>query len=860
MPHVSLDEFFMPRNLTAVLALVLLALLPLAPTATAMAPEDRSLLADELSRQAFRVLGLGAEPLIEDVQRCAVLLDEALKLKDDDPELWRWRAEAALRLEDQEAYRTSLAKVVALDPGDEQSTVALILAVIGSRNAIDAQVEGIRNLVESRRGRAMSPAIRSRLASYAAQLCDELGREDERNTWIATALRWDPTNPQAVGAQIAMLAGQPTDPVAFGQTLIRAIRSNPINPQTRLSLAELLLPQAVYARASEQFAVAAQLQDGALSPAHYQAWGLCLSALRQDEDVLELTRLVSYRFAGIPAPARGAPQDPNAPVPPMPPALALLQLMTFDAPGEQAAAQRIIDGLLLPILANADPLTPSEQGAAASQPRATQPSTTQPSTTQAHNNATSAVGPVSVRVEIARLISLRGTDPAQALVALDNLPDQHPHARSLRAAVLFRDGQADAALEALGENTALDDGFAALIRLFIQAPDRFETRRRLQAILRDHPNGLGAILASRELIQLDLTPEPTPAGQELIDAMQSTPPAVWRLDTQTSPWTNIKVTLPPEQVRFLDPINVEVRLWNTAPIPLNLGEAATLSGTVLLDLQPKFGGQFFTDWDAFINEEPQAQLPPAVLRFNGPLTLRPGERYTETLRLDRQAFGRLMLRYPELALSASVTAISEPMIQPNGAALPGLLGQYEIERPGVFTLSAPLTTENLRAWMSRARGMAGADQWKALARLTKAHNDPDRPSMLEEFELDAIRDLIAEAYRLGDEHSRAWILSHLPADPAAQDRYAPLLDQAAEDPNVLPRLMLLAQHATDPEDPRLVAMLRERDPMVRNFARATQDSLVAHAEAKAAAEAAAREAEEDDLAVPELPAVPPLQP
>jgi len=206
-------------------------------------PTDDAAAAHELLH-AFDERIAGADPYREEVTEAASAAEGALlrllkaqpNSQADSALLQRYAVWAMTegRVEEEIDVRRLLLR---LRPDDERNQMMLLTALVRNELTIESRLAQIARMLGE--GGVTSHTLRSRLQAMAAGLMFEIGRRDEAEVMLQTALLEDSTNAEAAWARVTMLApGSDAD-----QRIERAeavARADAVNPEAMLLLAEEL--------------------------------------------------------------------------------------------------------------------------------------------------------------------------------------------------------------------------------------------------------------------------------------------------------------------------------------------------------------------------------------------------------------------------------------------------------------------------------------------------------------------------------------------------------------------------------------------------------------------------------------------
>ncbi|MFP4224306.1 MAG: hypothetical protein ACLFVN_09555 [Phycisphaeraceae bacterium] len=752
------------RLMTATATLVLLAFA--APAAWAQGGQsEREMLADELvvmARQVLEATG-NEEPGPGALEQAAMLLDEAAELADDDPELWQLQAEIAQRRDDAEAQTAALRQYLRLRPNDDAAQLELILSRLGQVETLDAKLERMKALLRSRSARQLSPPLRSRLATRAAMLADELADPERHAHWLGEAVKLDPTNAAAAQMLHELAMERGASPMGMGASALRLVRAAPGDASVRLILARQLLEQNAFGPAVDQFQTATMLSPQPLPLAAYTDWAAALADQGDRAQALELLGRL------LPAPSKVAPEEDGQA--PMDPELDLLRLALA---GPDAAVSR-------------------EQA--------------YERVRQSLERQMSEEDGVRLRRNLAWIAAVFGQELEQVESWLEEMPEDDALAQRARGWLLLQRRETEAARELL-EPLAEGDPVALLGLSRLAGSDAAEARL-LREVLQRAPSQVAGVLAAARLHEMGESIEPTQVGRGILRAMDRLPSSILDPAPQVSPWTVLDVSVPRGQFRYLDPVRVKLRLRNASSFPIGLGEGSVPT-QVLLFAKPAVQGRL------------AAQFPPMVVELDRRLRLEPRESLEVEARLDRSAFGAWAAALPTQTYSFDVTAMHGPYVAPNG----GLFTLPTGNRRQVRSLQVggtPVSQETLDEQIEQARQGTGSARLRALAWLAQVGpNLPDPLATEDRYE--AIREAVTGQFAELTPVEQAWTLRFLPGETEAGMFPDPLeLVRASDEPLVW--LSYLAAQVDDPEGAGLAAALERGDERVRQFAEARRQTL-----------------------------------
>ena len=788
----------------------------------------RTIVADQLIQLATtglqNVYGVVAPTRPDQFTRARILLELALQLVPDDAEAWRLRFDLAKRTNDTETKINALMEICRIQPEDDAAQLELVMMLIDRRQTLEERVETAEQFLIGSKSERFSKPLRSRLASYVAQGAAEIGEEDRFKRYLVTALKLDPTNIQAARmAYDVVVARKQSSVVAIGSALMNLIGAEPFNVELRIRLGHLLLGEGLYEQSAKQFTVVNRINPQTTTFDVLFDWCLGLAATGELDRAIELVngadeglaiqyqqeRLIQLYRQQQQKEARdrkddGPGDDQSPPAPgkrrPLPLDLELLRLTILHRAGYKAKADgaygRLAEQLKVRIdagdtLARGDLVWhsvlfdrhgPEEQALHAQLAR------------QANRN----------KALLARI---------QGWTALNN--GQQEKAREILEPWAEQDPMA-----AYGVALSCAEGDTALRTEFLQKAANGAY---------DHIAGL---LSALELSQLDLEPDPTESGKLIAKAYDRWP-GTWRNpDPNASPLVQFSMTPRSNELEYLDPLTVTIRLRNASEVPLSLGEEGTVPTNVFLiaALHPLAG-------------EKLRDLPATVVDMRRRLTIGPDETLTVRTSLDRSRLGGMLNRSAMERVGFSLAAFLDPKPVPNEQLAVGLLGSIDRE---VHLQRIAYPDSDVENWFAQLNGPDPVDRISAAARLNqvlprmfgiveKLSQTLESEDEDEEEDLDAVKrrgeqmktaqvmafrvsNELSSAFGKFEPYEQAWMCAFLPNDKKSADALRPVHNSAQKSNDPIVRIAYLATQVHNPNSPLIDSDLRHTHPMVRDFA------------------------------------------
>ncbi|MEM9415486.1 MAG: hypothetical protein AAGA29_08430 [Planctomycetota bacterium] len=786
--------------------------------------ETDTLLADEFARAALSVLGL---PQTGDdgntMALAAILLDQALEIDPGNSRIWTFRMELAQQMGDAEAHEQALVGYLATGVDDEKAQYDLIRINLAKHQTLDEQFDALEQLLNSEGSRRLSDPLRSRLASYAASLAQELVDPQAQARWVVEAARLDPANAEAAAMLHAIVVERGGDDLRQGTALINVVRASPMDPWARLAFADALASQAAFERALQQyqlvdswvgtspFVVGDKVFRELLPTDTYRHWLHTLATTGADPLALQIIEaLEGYYTAYHEALAAETEQGGDvSQAPALPETLPLefevIRLAILDGPSDTEAAAASFARI--------------QEGFA--------------SLDQAGETAG----------RLALLAAVFGPDLDQAQALVDALGEGDPDKAAAQGWIAARRGNADRAIELLTP-LAEGDALASCGLALVEDLDDAGRARRLQAIIHRGPLDLAALAAGRRLSRDGRDILPTRVGTAFLDRMSKFPESLWLADLDRTPWLDARLRIRPARFDQLEPINAEITLWNTSRFPISIGEDEVIRPRAILQI------------NASINGQPTPPMAPIVVDLGRKLTLGPGERLIIDTRLDYHQFGSLRALNPSIGILFDTRLIVNPAVGPSGTFIPAATGGVSTARDCIVQ-GAPPNAERIDGWIE---GIDDAQTLPRLATITRlAALDREMLPELVTIELEArLRNTMTQSLAGWDEQTQAWAMMFLRRGAESGSTYGSIAMRHVKDSDSeLVWLAYLARQVKDPDpegsNPDMLreAIRRQDLSRVARFAElyrlALRDAEVAIAEQQRLYEEQQRQLEEQRL-------------
>ena len=764
------------------LSVVAVLVIALAMPAWAQLPHrqnPQAMMANQLRLLMFDALaGESDAPTPDQLTQAQILLDMALSLVSDDPDLWRAQLELAGWRRDLQRQQAALKRLVALEPSNDAAQLQLILQGLESKQTLDQRLKILGRILDAGASRSLSPPLRSRLASYAASAAREMGDMDLFARRLAQAVRLDESNSEAAALMYELALQKEQAPLHQGAALIRWVEAAPANAAARFELGRMLLEQAVFHEAAQQFEMSVALASGPPDPTQVRLWVTSMAMAGQPEAALQVLRQVEQAMAGDGGGSQQTAYDDIAvDTAGLPVELELTRaaLRSVTPAAEAADLNKEFDHLQRSLRELA------EDGDSA-----------------ARRELAIATAIFGHELDTAARLAEQADDDA-----LD--PDTRHLVQGWVALRYGRDAEGRELLTPLAER----DDLAALGLALLEDDD--ETRASmLETVRHRDPTGVAGLLAVLNLQKTDHTISPTRVGSSLRDVMGRSPGRLLHTDLAYSPWLSLRLRVDPMRAGYLEPLRATAVLHNLSGGPLSLADGDTVPTRMLVKVRTRTASSG------------QQELSPIIVDIGRRLTLEEGERLAVHFPLDRAELGKLLAANPAQPLVVDVSAVVDPRLTRDGGVRPGSVGAIDHVR-SIQTLNVPVTSENIDAWLDDLDNPDTAQQLRSLARLLQALADPAAEDT--QARASQIADAIVRQWERFGPVQQAWITRFLPPAEHLPDSLRRIVDLAQRSDEPMVRVVFLAAQVKEAASPAMTAALRHKDPLIGEFARALRDSL-----------------------------------
>ncbi|MEM1209589.1 MAG: hypothetical protein AAGI54_10005 [Planctomycetota bacterium] len=725
-------------------------------------------MAAEAQRMALASLAGGDRPSPAQLTLAKAWLGQARALDPTWAEPYRLSVELARREEDPQAVIDALSALLKVDRGNETAQLALIEARVALLQTVDERLSQLERVLDLGERSGLSEAVRSRLASSAAELALEQGDQTRYGRWLKEAIRLDAANPAAAELAYRLAVDRDASPIELGTSAVLRVRGRPTDADARMALGSILMSEAAYAQAAEQFGAAGQVGSIELTQPYVEVAVFALGAANRTEAANGLIN----RYLGL-LQSRLKPGESIEPTP----ALAVLQvvlLATSELDVYAEAERRVFDVVKQQWLERA------------------------------------AAGDNDAVLELAWLSGLTGLDLDEAEAALAEADLASPLARRAAGWVAMASGQTDRARDLLAP-LADRDAWARLGMLLMLSEANGERAGRLTQFVQAYAAQTAALYAVRVLTEMGEDVPPTPTGEALLRLMDRFPERLWNPEPRYEPWTLLKLTPSALSYSFGEPIELTAELQNRSRLAVAIGPGGALPTTALLSLTAAPPGR------------PLATVPPVAIDLARELRLEAGASAEVTVRLEATGLGDLIRRSPWTPWGVRIGGLLNPVAGPAGRLVEGKLGARADAGP-IQVDGAGIDGPMIESEIDGLGQTSGARRMLALARLASLGRWVEADQAAAQAVDDAVvikaGDALALAWHGLDDAERAMTLRLMGASVAGDRYYGRVLDLARRDEAALVQMVMLWEFADGPNDGLVSGVMRTSGGAVRDYATA----------------------------------------
>lgn len=774
--------------------------------------------ARRIARAALLNLRAIPQPTQGDYRIAGIVLDMARALLPDDAPLLRRTIEAWQAAGESDVALELTRELLRRHPDDQSALLRVVSASVSRLQSVVDRLSASDRLSQAA---ALPPTIRSRLALDAALLARERGDEQGFVDRLTRAAQIDAANKEAAALAATYFLERSQEPLGRVELLANLLLADPLDPSTHLRLGQELLAHGAYEGADRFLRLVDSLIASLrLSPTSEErerlwiaqrmaTWGwkgpdAVLDEINEEE---QKTRDAIAR-ARYQAELRGEKPDDAAAEFSPDPAIELTRLVIADAierRDQMELAMQRLDALSSQTLERIQSLLDDKESP--------------PSPQRAENLRRTAL---INRAQMTWFRLWSGLELDRAAADLDRLASESSAVKSDDAA------PGGAAHEAIGAQDAFSFSQRALSRdrgwLAGQRGDRDEAERLLAPLTDADPLarlglaraadiagdrraailgyarlaleqpatlvGLYARTRVERLIERRLAPTPTAAS---LDSYARSLPAI--IDEMTSDpaiFTSLTLRLPTPKLSPLDPLLVRVRLGNTSPIPLAVGDVEPIGSTLLLT--PRISAR---------TERAFTDAQPEVARLSERLRLEPRESFEETVWVGGGQAAQLLDLLTAQPVSVRWSALQSFMIGPGGNLREGglaLRGQTGLAtRPSAA--GANESVEQILARLDAAQGPALLEAI-LLATSLVVEEQAGAEARLSADDRASLASAIAERLPGWPVEARAVLAVVMPAARVVKEA-APIDEALRKDSADMVRAVVLLSRVDGPDDPLL---------------------------------------------------------
>lgn len=741
-----------------------------------------------------------------DFRQAIAMLQAAAKLNPKESRYPRLLAEAQLQLRDPHAALESLRTYFTLAPDDRVVMVQIIDLYSAEMETADARLAYFRDLL----GKSVPDEVKSRIAVRAAKLLSERGEQAEAMELVEKAIQLDELNAEALASKLLMTHATLT-PVQRVALLLQMVRANPRQPELMSRLANELADNGMNAEASTWYLQAITLNGKLALPPDLGTFTEYCSALLLSDQVKFTNQTLDSVLAGLPT-------SPDA---------WLLRLLSAKRSSDPENLKTAITGATSAMLENIYQAHRAVMG--------NDSPTTKPSGEL--NERLPDLGAMVARVKqldnpqatdlVARSLAdlawvqiyfaqqPQGAAPLidalGALLPADNLTvprltgwayltaNQYAEARVKLSAIADRD-----ALAKLG-----------LLRLDVADPaNKQQVQTEGAVLLKQYGTGLlGANLVDG-LREFDIDLPTSDAAAEIKAELDKFPKKWLEILDRPDHFYAVRAETPKVSHAYDEPMIATVEINNTGQFDLAVGGDGAIRPDLWFDLQARAAGN--------------ASIPNAAYdRLHKRYVLKRGESMKQQVRLDQypKVFPAVDGN-PIVAMQLIFSVVTNPVSTPGGSIAPGPAGQRValrkvIERAGM-PFVRPETQQKVLQSLTSGTPEEKMRTVSVLSTLASAWSNPEAP---EELRANARKLIEAIDDLRGDPivPVRAWTMFRAAnirsTEPKAQG--ASQMAQAEEWEVRMLGAAVAQSLPKDQADPVLNLLVEDKEPVVRDYARAT---------------------------------------
>ncbi|MCC5829625.1 MAG: hypothetical protein JJU36_09285, partial [Phycisphaeraceae bacterium] len=594
----------------------------------------RGLLADQMMMMATESFHLAGSESDWPLDRATALVDLALTLIGNNPEIWRNRLSLAQAAGDEEMVTRSLERILRLTPEDDVARLRFIERQLSSIQTLDGKLEAVDAIMNSPDARFHSEALKSRLHSFVARAHLEMGEQSEMVRHLSRAVKLDSTNKDAATMLLELvLAESPSNPARVGMAACGVLMADPLDIRARRILADVFFEQGAYGPALSHYGVINWLLEEQPDDQFIYRYAMSLAARGDQRSAVSVIGAYQAMLWERIAPAEAVGQE-AAPATArlLPLDLQLLRVVLLAKAGSSDRALSFFGALRREL----ESKLPSEEAELELAWIAALCDLELPDGEELFERLEARIDaddPMWKRITGWRLLSQARYAEARAI--LQPMVRTDLFARLGTARAMKEEGRSNQTITTL-----------------------------LRTVTTDGSGTMAGMLAADDLRDYPIAP-PYPRIASHLQAVVSSWPRFF-LDPSRSDasLSELSVRTPEAtQTPYLEPLTAYVSIRNPHNLPLSLGSGGVVNSTIIV----------------FINarSEGRAIPPPSpiVVDVGRRLRLMPGESVEVPVRLDWTVLGSVLGLSPSIPLSYSLRVIHAPVMTPEGRYVPDRFGQ-----------------------------------------------------------------------------------------------------------------------------------------------------------------------------------------
>ncbi len=578
--------------------------------------ERLALIADEVA-----LLPDASTPVLRE---SAALMDLARDLSPSEVRFARSAVDLALRLGERDRAIDALTAIRKLDPGDQVAMIQYVDLVTSRMESAEQKVAYLKQIIDAR-------GVAAEVQSYAATKLMDLyfarAEDAEANSALDLALKLNPQNLDALRARyrIAAASGVDRDRV---KALADILRASPADADTMNALAHEADAVGSYENSGLLRILAINIINSrGQSPSADEAINFMGTQLLAGND-----NSVGQMLAQL---LQALKEDGRIYT------LGLIYEQMHDRPEDaQKENVEMSRGVYLAQLAGVSQLLnePDKKEMPATRPAVPMPDV------RADVAKLKASDPQNLSIAYAVALTEQlwfdlyfraaEVDDANINALAQLLGEDDPIIVRLQGFKLLQAGKVEEArikLEAAGDR----DGFA---KLGVVLADRIagnvdKAREELTQMIRGRPNGMIAAYLAQVAKSMQVVADQTAREQEISDIITSA--RAFATDVVSNPRAYYLLTAQPSQVSYAlgEPMLANITILNNGHVPITIGPGGMIDPNFVIDAQVR-------------TTPPQGFPATARGKFTGAIRLKPSQKLTTTVRIDRAQLFAFLKTYP----------------------------------------------------------------------------------------------------------------------------------------------------------------------------------------------------------------------